>query len=297
MKIILTGASGFLGEIIHQRLSSFNIITVGRSTGSDIPCDLAKAIPVLPGADLIIHSAGKAHVVPRTEAEKQEFFEVNVKGTQNLLSGLEQATSLPKSFVFISSVAVYGREEGLNLNEYTPLLAEDPYGLSKINAEKVIIDWCKKNNVICTILRLPLLVGSNAPGNLGVMVKSIQKGLYLNIAGGKAKKSMVLADDVARIIPKAAEIGGIFNLTDRYHPSFFELSSAIASQYGKQKPLSLPKWIVSMIATVGNALGPKFPINTKKLKKITNDLTFNDDKAYEILDWTPTPVLMSYKTT
>lgn len=104
----------------------------------------------------------------------------------NLLRGLEK-NKLPKEFVFISSLAVYGKEEEVNINENYPLNAKDPYVLSKINSEKLIQDWCKKDNVICTILRLPLLVGESPPGNLGAMIKA-NKGYYFNIGGDKAKK-------------------------------------------------------------------------------------------------------------
>ena len=94
-------------------------------------------------------------------------------------------------------------DQGELVTENDELLAKDAYGLSKILAEKLIQEWCKKNKVVCTILRLPLVVGYNPPGNLGAMIKSIKSGFYLNIAGGKVKKSMVLASDVAKIYFKS----------------------------------------------------------------------------------------------
>jgi nucleoside-diphosphate-sugar epimerase len=108
------------------------------------------------------------------------------------------------------------------------LLARDPYGLSKIHAEKFVEDWCEKHNVICTIFRLPLVVGPNAPGNLGKMLMGIKKGYYFNIAGGKAQKSMVLATDVAQCVLKVYKIGGIYNLTVGHHPTFYKLSRTIS---------------------------------------------------------------------
>jgi nucleoside-diphosphate-sugar epimerase len=292
--IILTGHSGFLGMEIKNSLKSELLRTVGREN-SDITCDLAVDIPQIIVSKTIIHVAGKAHFTPRTANEKQLFFDVNFKGTQNLLKGLEESQTLPKAFIFISSVAVYGRENGINISEDAPLLAKDPYGLSKIQAEQLVLDWCKKHNVICTILRLPLLAGQNPPGNLGAMIKGIQKGYYFNIARGTAKKSMVLAEDVARSILKVAEIGGIYNLTDGYHPSFAELSNHISIQLGKGKPMNMPLWLAKIIAKFGDLLGSKAPLNTNKLKKITSDLTFDDSKAREAFGWIPTPVLEGFK--
>jgi len=294
LKIILIGTSGFLGKIIFQQVDRENVISLGRSK-ANIICNLSSQIPKIPWSNLIIHCAGKAHSIPKTPQQKQEFYNVNVVGTQNLLKGLEQASSLPQAFVFISSVAVYGLDRGVNIKENHPLNAKDPYGLSKIHAEEIIQDWCNNNKVICTILRLPLLVGENPPGNLGAMIKGIKKGYYFNIAGGLAKKSMVMAEDIARIIVKASQIGGIYHLTDGHHPNFKELSSIIAQQLNKSNPLNIPKWIANLMAKTGDLLGDKAPFNSYKLDKITANLTFDDSKARQILGWTPQPVLEAFK--
>ncbi len=106
---------------------------------------------------------------------------------------------------------------------------------------------------------------------------------------------MVLAEDVAKIIPKVAEIGGIYNLTDGYHPSFKELSMLIAKQLNKKPPLNLPSFLVRIIAFAGDLLGSRAPLNSDKLKKITSDLTFDDTKARRILDWNPSLVLEGFR--
>jgi nucleoside-diphosphate-sugar epimerase len=287
--ILITGASGFLGKSIVNFFSSqdTSILSVGRNSLNGVKCDLSSEIPNLnlTRIELVIHAAGKAHSIPKNELESNLFFEVNVIGTQNLLNGLSLG-SVPKLFVFISSVAVYGREEGVNITENEKLLAKDPYGLSKIQAEQVVTDWCYKNKVVCTILRLPLLVGKNPPGNLGTMIKAIQKGYYFNIAGGKAKKSMVLAEDVARFIPIIALIGGTYNLTDGLHPIFSDLSSVIA----KKKMNNLPLFIAKIMGYLGDCISQKSPMNSLIIKKITSDLTFDDSKARS-LGWKPQSVI------
>ena len=296
MNLLLTGASGFLGKIISQSLAGHDIQTLGRDDNSTYKCDLAKGIPAFDKTfNIVIHSAGKAHSVPATEEEKLDFYNVNVTGTKNLLEGLENAPALPGSFVFISSVAVYGLETGNNVNEDTPLLAKDPYGDSKIQAEILIHDWCLRNNVTCTVLRLPLTAGPNPPGNLEAMIKGIKSGYYFNISGGKARKSIVLAQDVSAIIPVAARVGGVYNLTDGYHPSFKELSAVIAKQLNKKPPLNLPGYLAKTIAFAGNIIGDKAPLNSNKLKKITSDLTFDDTKARNLLGWKSAKVLEAFR--
>ncbi|WP_113651719.1 NAD-dependent epimerase/dehydratase family protein [Pedobacter namyangjuensis] len=291
MKIILTGASGFLGRFVYKELANeHEVVTVSR-LGASVNANLAIEIPKLPSASLVIHCAGKAHSIPKTIEEKKAFFDVNLTGTANLINGLEDSNELPKAFVFISTVAVYGCEYGNMIDENHPLDANDPYGLSKIQAERLIQKWCTENNVICTILRLPLLVGEHPPGNLGSMIKAIRKGYYFNIGGGKAKKSMVFAEDVAKIIPTSAKIGGVYNLTDGYHPSFAEISESIAAKLDKVKPFNIPIWFANVLALVGALFGNKAPINIRKMRKITNDLTFDDRKARTLLAWKPKSVL------
>lgn len=291
MNYLLTGANGFFGKsIINALESKYTIITLSRTCG-DYKVSLEKEIPnFIKKFDLVIHAAGKAHSVPKTAFEKQQFYDINVLGTQNLLAGFEKI-GLPKQFVFISSVAVYGKENGEDINEEDLLLAKDDYGLSKIRAEKIAIEWCSKHNVICTILRLPLLVGKNPLGNLGAMLKAIDKGYYFNIGGGKARKSMVLAQDVAVFIPKVAAIGGIYNLTDGVHPDFEALSVAISKNKNRRTPFNLPLFTAKLIGYIGDLLGNIAPINSLKIKKITSNLTFDDTKARKQLDWNPQPVL------
>jgi nucleoside-diphosphate-sugar epimerase len=291
MDILLTGANGFLGKSIVNKLkNNHTVICLSRFVGH-YPVLLDNDIPNFKQKfDLVIHAAGKAHSVPKTDEEKIQFYKVNVIGTGNLLKGLEK-TVLPKQFVFISSVSVYGQEFGKDINEKNQLEAKDPYGLSKIKAELLIMEWCKKHDVVCTVLRLPLLVGENPPGNLGAMIKAIDKGYYFNIGGGKARKSMVLAEDVAVFIPKVAAFGGTYNLTDGFHPDFRGLSSVISKQKNKNIPFNLPLIVAKAFGLVGDLLGNKAPINSIKLKKITSDLTFDDTKARERLGWKPQEVL------
>jgi nucleoside-diphosphate-sugar epimerase len=300
-KILLTGSSGFLGKAISHNLALqfAQLLTIGRQPSNGILCDLSVEIPLLHkyNIEVVIHAAGKSHVEPKTKIEKQAFFEANLKGTHNLLTALAQLPQQPKSFVFISSVSVYGLQTGLNITEEIPLLATDPYGLSKIQAEQLVIGWCKKNNVICTILRLPLLAGTNPPGNLGTMIKGIKKGYYFNIAGGKAKKSMVLASDVSKFIIKVSTLGGIYNLTDGYHPCFNELSRTISLQLGRKFVPNMPLFFAKYLAKIGDLIGGKFPINSNKLSKIISPLTFDDTKARKAFGWNPTPVLEGFKIT
>lgn len=294
--ILFTGASGFLGNNILPILKEkYEVTTLGHLPVDDLPVNLAKDVPVLPKHfDIVLHAAGKAHVVPKTAAEEKLFYDINFEGTKNLCRSLEKVGT-PKSIIFISTVAVYGCETGKLIAEDHPLNGATPYAKSKIMAEEFLTEWCSNNNVILTVLRPSLLAGINPPGNLGDMIKGIQKGFYVNIAGGKVQKSILMADDIAILLELAKDKGGVYNVCDTGQPSFGELSVLIAKQLGKRKPISIPYWIAKCLALVGDYLGEKAPINSLRLSKLTQSLTFSNKKAIDTLDWQPMKVIEHFK--
>lgn len=295
-KLLFTGASGFLGYNTRPLLEKiYDVHTIGLTDVDDIKFNIAKEVPPInTHYDVVLHAAGKAHTVPKTTAEAQVFFDVNYQGTVNLCKALENA-GVPKALIFISTVAVYGCEYGELITEEHPLNGESPYAKSKIMAEKYLTEWCSKNNVVLGILRPSLLAGKNAPGNLGAMVNGIKKGFYMNIAGGKVVKSILMAEDIARLVPLLKEKGGIYNVCDTRQPSFGEISMSVAKQLGRGKPLNIPYWMAWCMAKVGDLLGNKAPINSYKLEKMTKSLTFSNEKARKELGWEPLGVLENYK--
>ncbi|RYF26384.1 MAG: NAD-dependent epimerase/dehydratase family protein [Flavobacteriales bacterium] len=295
---LLTGGNGYLGSYVRQHLDAcgFAVATLGRSENNDFVVDLSVEMPAINKSfDIIIHCAGKAHSFPKNEQESKAFFDVNLRGTHNLLAALETAPNLPKHFVFMSSVSVYGLDQGVNINETQPLHSNYPYGRSKIEAERLIESWCKKHHVTCLILRLPLLAGKNPPGNLKMMIEGITRGYYFNISKEPIRKSIVMATDVAKLIPRTIGVSGTFNLTDGYHPSFQELATLIARQLDKPKPLTVPNWLSKPILFSVKNFGFISPINAYKFQKLTLSLTFDDSKARSLLRWNPTSVLDAFK--
>ena len=296
MTLLFTGASGFLGSnIIHLLNGTYNIISVGLSPQDTYLVDIATDIPTFTDAfDVVFHAAGKAHSVPKTEAEERLFFDVNLQGTKNLCTALERS-GIPKAFIFISTVAVYGCDSGENITEEHPLNGTTPYALSKIKAEKYLQGWCAMHSVKLSILRPSLIAGPNPPGNLGAMIRGIRNGKYLSIAGGKARKSVLMVQDIANLLPMLIEKGGIYNVCDSYQPSFRELEMVIYKQLNKKLPLSIPYWFAKSMAIFGDCFGEKAPINSLKLRKITHSLTFSNEKAMRELGWKPMNVLKNFR--
>jgi nucleoside-diphosphate-sugar epimerase len=221
---------------------------------------------------------------------------VNVEGTKHLLQALENNPI--SKFIFVSSVSVYGLGKGELIDEQTPLKGNAPYAVSKIQAEELIANWCTKRNIDFLIVRLPLIVGPNPLGNLGKMIHAIQHGKYVRIAKGNARKSMVLASDVATLfnqwIMTKKNGSGIYNLTDKFHPTFYELEEALKIKFNKKWIPTIPTFVATLLGKLGDRFS-FFPVNSQTIQKITCTFTFSDAKAQQELNWKPTNVLDFYK--
>lgn len=292
MSLLITGAKGFLGEQLVSGNKWVNCKTLDFG-GCDYNVDISSVIPAFNESFvLVVHTAGKAHTLPRNKQEEEEFYRVNYQGTLNLLKGLSTCPQLPSQFIFISTVAVYGLEEGEMIDETHPLKGTSAYARSKIMAEEAVQEWAAKNGVPAIILRLPLIAGPNAPGNLGHMLHAIRKGYYFRIGSGSARRSMVLASDLADFLPSLKNQTGIYHLTDGIHPSYRELEDYIAS-YFQKKIRSVPELLIKTSARLGDFL-PFLPIHSSRLKKLTRTLTFSDQKARKELNWTSRPVVGNF---
>jgi nucleoside-diphosphate-sugar epimerase len=302
MKLLITGSSGFIGKYIVKKLISkkdYQLTKVGRNVNNDIVASLVDydtlKNKITGNYDVIIHAAGLAHILPDTKNSQELYNKVNFIGTINLCKVIGSLRVMPKLLIYISTINVYcTSKEQLNITENVDLDPQTPSAISKMQAEKYLLEWGHRNKINILILRLPLVVGSNPPGNLGKMIKMIKFGTYFSIGGGRARKSMVLAEDVAKLIAECPDVSGIYNLTDGYHPSFAELESMICEQLKKPNPFNMPLGFAKILGKIGDLI-PLFPVNTDTINKITQDLTFSDLKARHELGWNPSRVIDKWK--
>ena len=263
------------------------VIGLGRGADSDWHFDLGSGVNDFPrkeegseAIDLVIHAAGLAHRVPKTEAEKQQFFDINVEGTRRLLAALKASGNIPKRFVFISTIAVYG--EPMDADVCVPpypieadleQLQLTPYGLSKWKAERLVHEWCRQEGVVAIIWRLPLIVGENAPGNLGAMEKAIRKGYYFRIGNSYTRmRFYVDLEELGKMVLdmyyEYASYSGTFNVMSG-EKSYGDFEDEIASKYGK-KVRNIPLWMVRLAAKLGDVV-PGFPLDSYRLKKLLGE--------------------------
>lgn len=282
---LLSGHSGFLGSHILEVLveNHKKVVTIGRNKNSQIIFDYKNKTKQKINSSYVIHTAGIAHRRNQKLNNFEELHNINVIGTKNLLDSLNFKTL--KTFIFISSVSVYGKETGVLVDEKEPLLGSSAYARSKIEAEKVILKYANKFNFKYIILRLPLVTGKNAPGNLGRIDKYIKKGFYLRIGEGESKRSIISAYDVANSILEMENLNGIFNLTDVHNPRIKDIDSTIARNYNK-KVFKVPTKVSLLFFKVGDFFS-FIPFNSNDFKKLTAELTFSNQKILKEINYKP----------
>jgi nucleoside-diphosphate-sugar epimerase len=294
--VIITGGSGFLGRQVSACLNKEHMLLGFSGKGGTVQCDLRHQVPRIPAeVQHVIHLAGRAHAVDLKKSGIEEFYQVNVQGTLNLLKGLENSRGTIQQVVYASTVAVYGLAQGENISEKEPKLGTTPYAKSKLEAEGILHKWAEKHGVKLLILRLPLIAGPNPPGNLGAMINALKRNRYLSIGEGAARRSMVMGTDVGRLCSrlKGSE-DGIYNLTDGCHPSIRELEQLICNQLGRSLPRRIPRCVAKAIGSCGDFFGRYSPVNSNKIDKLLSTLTFTDSVAKRQLDWNPRSVIDNF---
>lgn len=171
------------------------------------------------------------------------------------------------------------------IDENSPLNGTTPYAKSKILAEAEVLKFGKEHNMKVVVLRPPLIVGKSPEGNLKLLIKAIKKGYYFRIGDGAAKRSIVAAKDIAELVTTLCGKQGVYNVTDRRHPSFKDIDTKISNYYDKKIKV-MPKGLMKLAAKLGDVISV-FPFNSNKYKKMTNSLTFSDEKAVKELNWIP----------
>ncbi|HEX9961401.1 MAG TPA: SDR family NAD(P)-dependent oxidoreductase [Pyrinomonadaceae bacterium] len=220
MKVLVTGATGFLGRAVVGELlrNETEVFTTAQSRKADdlpnyFPADISdfeslKKLEKLCEIDAIIHSAGLAHQFKETSREK--FRKVNVEGTRNIARLALKLKA--EKFILISSVAVYGAakrsKSAGEFEEDSQCQPDGYYAESKLESEAAAIELCSNNSIDLTILRPSTIIGENDVGNVSRLIRAIDKRRFVWIGAGKNLKSLVYKTDVARACQRFVENSG-----------------------------------------------------------------------------------------
>jgi nucleoside-diphosphate-sugar epimerase len=298
-KILITGASGFIGQSLCQVLSRSNYSVRGAirslnsfSTNTDIEFVPVGDISlktnwkdVLEDIDCVIHCAGRAHITNELETDPLKAYQlVNVEGTRRLAEQSIKAGI--KRFIFLSSVGVLG----IHTNERSPFSINDnpnpveDYAISKLEAENVLFNLSNKTDLDVVVLRTPLVYGPNAKGNISRLLKLLNYGIPLPFGSIINQRSMIGLDNMVDLLIRCIEhpdaAGKTFLVSDGNDLSTPEFINHIASSMGyTSRIFSTPIFLLKL---VGFLLGKQ-----KEIDRLVGSLKVDSSYVQKTLKWIP----------
>lgn len=249
MRIVVTGASGFVGRRIVVALADagHDVVAASRqscaveklATWRKCP-DLDAAADwsgILAGADAVVHAAARVHVMTeRSRDPLSEFRRVNVEGAVALARQAIDAGV--RRFVFISSIKVNGEQTvDRPFSVDDPANPVDPYGISKWEAEQAIERLAAGTPMDTTAIRPVLVHGAGVKGNMATLVRLIRRGVPLPLGAIRNRRSIVHVDNLASLVVHSVSIAGplppVMLVRDDESPSTPELLRRLARASGR----------------------------------------------------------------
>ena len=300
MSLLLTGATGFLGTALTRRLlddSKYSLVVTSRNDISNWTTDVRSVIvgnleekkpdwaKALAGAEVVIHAAARVHVMKDSAScPFTEFRRANVEGTLELAR--QAVASGVKRFIFISSIKVNGESTPPNcpFTEEDIPAPTDPYGISKLEAEKGLWRLAKESEMEVVIIRPPLVYGPGVKANFKSMMRWVDSGIPLPLGAINNVRSLVALDNLVDLIVTCVEHPSAANQTflagDGKDLSTTELLQGVAEGLGRPARL-FP--VPAVILDFGLSLIGKRVISKRLCKSLQVDIS----KARNMLGWVP----------
>jgi nucleoside-diphosphate-sugar epimerase len=294
--IAVTGASGFIGRALVEALAAAGapVREVSRQAGRHAAPGVEHArIPGLDrdalgaafrGSDVVVHLAGRAHrLAEDAEDPLAAFRRVNVDGTRAVLEAAADAGV--RRVILASSVKAVGESNEYPWDESTPPEPTDPYGVSKLEAERVALEAGAKGDVEAVVVRLPLVYGPGAPANVLRLLRLVDRGWPLPLGAIENRRSMLSLGNLlsaVRCLAHAPGVGGeVFFVADGVDLSTPELVRTIAAALGRPaRLLRVPPGILRAAGRAGDAISGliRFPLTSAEVDRLTGSLTVSIDK-------------------
>jgi nucleoside-diphosphate-sugar epimerase len=309
-KIFITGATGFIGaELLNRFVADKAVITaLVRNAPLVLPGNIEHVIgdltglfdefsaqtlndqlfSLLCGVEVIVHAAARAHIMRDEIAEPLEEYR-KVNRDQTLALARLAADAGVKRFLFMSTVKVNGEQtaSGQVFSADDQPMPQDPYGVSKYEAEQDLLALAKETGIEVVIIRPPLVYGPGVKGNFSSMVAWVKKGIPLPLGAIRNKRSLVALDNLVDFIALCADrkrspqaANQVFLISDGEDVSTTELLRRVARAQGKPArlipvPMGFMKFTACLLGKGAVA------------DRLFGNLQVDSSKARNLLGWKP----------
>lgn len=296
MKVLVTGASGFIGQslLAHLLASGCEAVPVVRRA-SGIPNERMLDLEdgdawraALAGCDSVVHLAGRVHIMREAAADPAQAFKMaNVDNTLTV-ARYAAAAGVPR-FVFLSSVKVNGEctQPGQCFNADDTPAPQDDYARSKLAAELALLELSAQTGLEIVVIRPPVVYGPGVKGNFAKLIRWGTGWMPLPLGAIDNARSIIALDNLLQFVrlcadraasPKAAN--QVFLVSDMVALSTTQLLKSVAIAYGRGPWLiPVPRKLLRLIAWLMGMSGPA--------DKLLGSLVVSDEKARLLLGWKP----------
>jgi nucleoside-diphosphate-sugar epimerase/lipopolysaccharide/colanic/teichoic acid biosynthesis glycosyltransferase len=301
MRILVTGASGFIGSALVRRLAGregLQVIAMGRSTPHGLPEDVVplqtgdflhlRSNPLPPWKpDVCIHLAARVDAPPRgRENNEGSFHLTNTVATVRLARWAAEAGV--RRFIFISSAKVHGETSrpGRPFREDDPAAPEDAYARSKWDAERALEEISRETGMELVVIRPPLVYGPGVKGNFARLMGWMRRGIPLPLGAVRDnRRSLAALDNLVDLIETCVEhpaaAGHAFLVSDGEDLSTAELLRRLALAMGRRSPRLLPV-PAPLLETTAQLLGRQ-----DMVRRLLGSFQLDISKARRLLGWVP----------
>lgn len=306
MKILITGATGFLGGVLTNKLlergASVRILARDERAAR---MRFGEALEIVPGeitdpgqvraavagVEIIYHLAGRLYH-PATPAEL--YYRTHVEGTRVLLEACRAESGLRQA-VYCSTTGVYGVTGKTPASEESAFHPSNPYEASKLAGEQLALRMHREQGIPLCVARPGLVYG---PGDLHLLTffSAIKRGLFRVIAGGETLLHPIYIDDLSEALLLCAEQaeanGRCYNLAGEQPVSIRELARGIAHALGRELPDStIPLWLAHLAADTFRLIpglrGERAPLTRSRIAFLTHSRVYNISRARAELNFQP----------
>ncbi len=289
LHILVTGADGFVGRALCPVLRGPGHVVreaVRAETGEnrvavgeiDANTNWSAA---LAGIDVVVHLAGRAHVLREQGRALDVFRRVNLEGTENLAR--QAATHGVRRLVFVSSVKVNGEQTHCRpFTENDPPRPEDAYGISKWEAEQTLAEVAAETGLETTVLRPPLVHGPNVKGNLLRLLKAVHQDQIFPLGAVRNQRSLLGLDNLCAALSLSVThaLTGTYLLADDETISSPDLVRVLAEAMGRRARIfAVPVPLMELAAKVLK--------KQSEFRRLTGSLIVDSVKIQKELGWTP----------